>query len=264
METMACVEMESLPVIIKVTRNASTELSAEEKARSDGRADFMKRFFAVAVSVGFASKISDLTFLFSFTLPTHQQIQQLALLIIAMVIVVGSWEFYFNSINKRPLVDFSRFVIDIIIVSMYIVLLLSIGNIDAFLIHIVFIMFLYVLWDIFSMRAYPHQYGIGEFGAGNVARVYLTGLRNWSGVDVDGKIGPFITLWWSCVFVILFVFYWYHRNLVHAVPFVCAVAYILYRRDQSTHWRSMTRCLWSVTLFTILFVVDWLGRCPRT
>src|ERR1051325_2674119 len=90
----------------------------DEKRRVDDRADFMKRFFSVAVSVGFAAKISDFSFLSTLAIPTDEQIRQVVLLIFAMIVVVGSWEFYFSSINCRPLIDRTRFYIDIAIVSL--------------------------------------------------------------------------------------------------------------------------------------------------
>jgi hypothetical protein len=142
------------------------DLSLEEKARVEGRSDFMKRFFSVAVSVGFASKIGNFEFLSRFAIPSADQLQQLILLVFAMVVVVGSWEFYFQSINKRPLIDWQRFLIDIIIVSLYIVLLRSVTSLDTFLFYLNLIMFFYVVWDVLSMSAYPSHYGISSFAAG--------------------------------------------------------------------------------------------------
>jgi hypothetical protein len=41
---------------IVAAKQEEVTLTEAEKKLSDGRADFMKRFFSVAVSVGFASK----------------------------------------------------------------------------------------------------------------------------------------------------------------------------------------------------------------
>src|SRR5579864_5087340 len=138
-------------------------LTEDEKKISDGRADFMKRFYSVAVSVGFASKIGGFGFLSSLTLPNEEQRHQIILLVFAMTVVAGSWQFYFVSIDKKPLKDWQRFYIDIFIVSLYIILLLSVKSLDVFLFYILLIMLFYVIWDLFSMRAYPLEYGIQNF-----------------------------------------------------------------------------------------------------
>ena len=145
---------------------------------SDSRADFMKRFFSVAVSVGFASKIGNLNFLSSMSAPTSDELHQTVLLISAMTVVVGSWEFYFRSIDPKPLVDLPRFIVDIGIVSLYIALLLSTGSLRVFLIYLLAIMFLYIVWDILSMYFHPSKYSINNKSAFTVFLVYVNGAMD--------------------------------------------------------------------------------------
>ncbi len=101
-------------------------MASKKHLSAEGRQDFMKRFYAVAVSVGFASKIGDLKFLSDFAVPSYQQLHQLILLIFAMVVVVGSWDAYFQSIKEKPLTDLRRFALDVFIIFLYILLLLSV------------------------------------------------------------------------------------------------------------------------------------------
>jgi hypothetical protein len=235
---------------------ASPGLSDSDKARSAGRADFMKRFFSVAVSVGFASKIGDFKFLSSLTVPNAEQLHQLVLLMFAMVIVVGSWEFYFVSIEKRPLIDWQRFTTDIIIVSLYIVLLLSVKNFDVFLFYLLLIMLAYIALDVLSMRAHPRQYGLPKFSVSNVARLYKNGALNYTGKTETTKIGPFITLWWFVVYSLLF---WFHLGCAakfYSVAVASVVAYIFYRMDQVNHWPLYKRALGSALIFVLLFFVE--------
>jgi hypothetical protein len=233
----------------------SPMLSDADRARSAGRADFMKRFFSVAVSVGFASKIGDFKFLSSLTIPNAEQLHQLVLLVFAMVIVVGSWEFYFVSIDKRPLVDWQRFVTDIVIVSLYIVLLLSVKNFDVFFLYLLLIMLAYITWDVLSMRAHPRQYGLQEFDLYAVASVYKNGVLNYTGKAVTTKIGPFITVWWFVVNSLLFWFHLRYADEFYSVAIASMVAYVFYRMDQVNHWSLYDRAFRSGSIFLFLFFI---------
>lgn len=234
-------------------------LTPDEKRISEGRADFMKRFFSVAVSVGFASKISDLSFFSSFTLPTTEQSHQLVLLIFAMIVVVGSWEFYFSSITKRPLIDWPRFVTDIVIVSLYIVLLLSVKSFDIFFMYLLMIIFLYIIWDVLSMRVYPLQYGIEQFSLYHVFGVYLNGSKNRPGHGGIGKAGPFITLWWFLVFIGLFAFHLIYHLFFYSVAVATALTYIFYRVDQTWPMNFFRRAAWSALIVASLFLLKYLA-----
>jgi hypothetical protein len=210
----------------------------------------MKRFFSVAVSVGFASKIGEFRFLSaSITEATTDQIHQAILLVFAMVVVVGSWEFYFRSIDKHPLTDMPRFVIDIILVSVYIVLLLSVRNFGNFLLYIDIIMSLYVLWDIFKIKAYPRKFGVRKFTAAEVAKAYLRGFR------LEGWPGPSITLWWFAMFLLVSLSHWLFPGEFFFIAVGSAAAYVLYRLDQTKHWMMRRRLVYSAGLVCALFVL---------
>jgi hypothetical protein len=246
---------EDQPGINSDALDNSSGLSDTDTARSAGRADFMKRFSSVAVSVGFASKIGDFKFLSSLTIPTAEQLHQLILLVFAMVVVVGSWEFYFVSIRKRPLIDWQRFAADIVIVSLYIVLLLSVKDFDIFLFYLLLIMLAYITWDVLSMRAHPAQYGLPKFDLYNVASVYRNGVLNYTGKAVTTGIGPFITVWWFVVYALLFWFHLRYATKFYSVAVASVAAYIFYRMDQVNHWRLSRRALGSASIFLFLFLV---------
>lgn len=234
--------------------SAMASLSNKEEERSKDRQDFMKRFFSVAVSVGFASKIGSLTFLSTFTIPTESELHQLVLLIFAMVIIVGSWEFYFSSVHKMPLVDCPRFVVDIAIVSLYIAMLSSVKLFDSFFLYLDVIMLFYIVWDILSMRVYPMHYGVSHFSCRTVIAVYQRGAFAKGGGRRE--VDPFTTLWWFAIFVILLVCHRHHQQDFYVVALWTAVAYILYRTDQASPWPLMRRVLLSALLFGGLFLTE--------
>jgi len=68
--------------------------------REQHRADFIRRLFAVAVSVGFANQIIGMTELKAGN-PTAAELEHLAYLAVGLYLIVQSWEFYFLSIEKK-------------------------------------------------------------------------------------------------------------------------------------------------------------------
>jgi hypothetical protein len=179
-------------------------LSNADEAKAKARADFMQRFFAVAVSAGFAAKINGLSFIYSMTLPTQGELQDVLLLVLAMSVVVGSWDFYFIALKDRPLVDWQRFVLDIVIVSLYIILLISSRYPSAFFMYLCVVIFLYFVWDVLSIKYFPSVYEARSAEASEVARVVFHGIATRGGRAGDGPVGPFVSLWWLCTFLFVF------------------------------------------------------------
>jgi hypothetical protein len=227
----------------------------DRKLKTVERADFIKRFFAVAVSVGFASRIARFDFLSAGQLPSSAETHQLLLLIFAMAVVVGSWEFYFPSIVNLPLADWQRFVLDIIIVSSYILLLSCSQHITAFFTCFTFIMLLYIVWDLLSIKMYPTHYGVPALTFRSIARLYAAGVASHEGRAGRAMLGPFITLWWFVVFGAISYSaitqgVWFYHSIC-----VSGIAYIAYRVDQSVHWSLWWRLTCSVILLGILLFV---------
>lgn len=150
-------------------------------------------------------------------------------------------------IDKHPLTDISRFVIDIVIVSFYIVLLLSVRNFSNFLVYIDIIMFLYVLWDIFKIKAYPQKFEAPKFTTLVLAKAYIRGFR------LVGWPGPAITLWWFAMFLVVTLSRWLFSGEFFFIAVGSAAAYVSYRIDQTKHWTMRGRLVCSVALVCPLF-----------
>lgn len=122
---------------------------------SDNRLDFVRRLFAVVVSVGFATQVSGMEWIRSGNSPTSEEVREILLLCFAVVVTIASWEGYNQYVSRMPLEDISRFILDILIVFSYLVLFLSSHNELIYLYTLTFIFFLYFLWDL--LCAYiPH------------------------------------------------------------------------------------------------------------
>jgi hypothetical protein len=239
------------------TENTDRRLTDEEKQIGHNRADFMRRFFSVAVSVGFASKITQFEFLSNIREITYAETCKALLLVFAMIVVVGSWEFYFRSLIDRPLKDMPRFVIDIIIVSFYIILLASTDSLSNFLLYIAIIMFLYVLWDIFMMKAYPDDFGISHFKTWTVIRAYKDGFQ------LKGRTGPPISLWWFGMFVLIGVLHIIYPLEFFIIVIGSAVIYVLYRMDKVQHWSLGKRLILSSGVSALVVATLLVAQhCP--
>jgi hypothetical protein len=250
-------------------QNAEPEMAASKgfgsstapltrRAKAIERADFIKRFFAVAVSVGFASKIVRFDFLSAGQFPSYDELHQLLLLIFAMGVIVGSWEFYFPTIANLPLIDWQRFAVDMIIVSLYMILLSSNQHVGVFFLCLTAIMLLYVVWDTLSMRAYPAHYNIDRFTPRNVVKVYAVGIASPEGRRGHGRLEPFISLWWFVVFAAIS-----YAALGEGVWFypalgVSGIAYVAYRRDQDVQWSLRRRLIYSGLLVLVLYVLKFI------
>lgn len=123
-----------------------------EKKKVEYREDFIKRLFAVTISVGFAAQVTNIISKsgLNVSYAVTQHWKELFLLLIAMVAVVGSWEGYLTSILKRPLERF-RFYLDVVIVFAYLLLMLCSHLYDFWYDILAFIFGLYAVWDVGSM-----------------------------------------------------------------------------------------------------------------
>jgi hypothetical protein len=72
-----------------------TKKDEAQSAQAKSRADFMKRLFAVAVSVGFASPLTRMGWITNGTAPSGAEWQQIVILATALLATIGSWEGYF-------------------------------------------------------------------------------------------------------------------------------------------------------------------------
>lgn len=171
----------------------------------NNRADFMKRWFAIAISVGFATALSSMPWLkngiiFDKNLPVDwNQVKQCARLITAVIATILSWDGYFQSISNKPLTDGTRFSIDVFLVFLYLFLLLT-SKFDYFWLWIHASAFvIYIAWDFLSIRKYRGAYTT----SGNLAEPNPTVLEAYIGSLKDNeKIyrGPAITLLWPIYF----------------------------------------------------------------
>jgi hypothetical protein len=188
---------------------------------AQAREDFIKRLFAVTLSVGIANQLSrvvgDPTALVNHHIvwhPIFEKWRELLLLFISLTIVVSSWEGYLGAVLRSPLEDLGRFSVDILVVFTYLLMTLATEDADAwFVIHVI-VFGEYLVWDLLRMR-------LASFKPR--ARLYESSLL--------------ITLIWMIYFIIILYIKLYFTYFDGDVGFVAISASVLlgvflYRSDK--------------------------------
>lgn len=226
---------------------ARQDKTKSENDKAEGRADFLKRFFAVAISVGFAAKLIEMNFLLHLDFSDSANTQQLLLLFISISIIMGSWDFYFTSIKDRPLYDRGRFFLDIFIVSGYILLLSSIDDERVFCRILCGILFLYYIWDILTAAQFPQEYQISSLSIFSIFTLSTRGL--YSPIPNEAvKLTPFISLWWFLVFVAITSSIYITPKQPYILITCIALTYWSFRTDQERPFRLSKRFFISILL----------------
>jgi hypothetical protein len=245
----------------------SVETSQEKSVIAINREDFMKRWFAIALSVGFATALANMPWLkdgviFEPSLPLDwEQIEQLARLFVAAVATVLSWDGYFRSIENKPIEDGSRFFIDVFLVFLYLFLLLT-SKFSYFWLWIHATAFLfYIVWDFLSIRRYRDVYinpGAAEDFYPSIKGIYVGSL----GDDPQVYRGPAVTLMWFVFFSALPLSYQFAlTELDRAKPittFVYAL-WVLWGLGAYRHDKNVRLPFWSRFKTILLSVSAVLG-----
>jgi hypothetical protein len=238
-----------------------------EEAQTDDRADLIKRLFAVAISVGAATTLYQMGWVQDGRPPCIKEYQQLLILIAAMTATVLSWDGYLWSIEQKPLRDFWRFAIDILLVFIYLLLWLTSKLLTWWLFIHALIYMLYAIWDLLSIKDWLAAYYPSDRAADTqtIRGVYVEGFK-------DGAYesrGPTITLVWGVYFWALcalnyLVFPRFSglglREYIAGIAALVVGGLYLYRRDKFARYTMRRRIAWIVIL--ILADAAYLGWLP--
>jgi hypothetical protein len=169
-----------------------------EAAQAKDRADLIKRLFAVAISVGAATTLYQMPWVRDGRTPCIAEYQQLLILIAAMAATVLSWDGYLRSIAQRPLRNFWRFAIDILLVFIYLFLLMTSKLLTWWLFIHALIYALYALWDFLTITDWIVEYYPSDRAAETltIGGVYAEGVKDG---PQEGR-GPIITISWGLYF----------------------------------------------------------------
>jgi hypothetical protein len=221
------------------------------------RADFMRRWFAVAVSVGFAATVVEISWVSAGTFPSGDEWHQIARLSVAMTATLLSWEGYLLSIAGKPLYDFPRFALDVVLVLVYLVLLISSKHQYYWLwLHALTFGF-YLIWDYLTVsdarhrERYATESSAKEF-VPTKREVYRGGLRD----DTRINPGPIITMFGAAYFLLLPILQLYTALNTYAFALFVFVGLVVYRVDKSFRFEMRKRwALWGSAVGVILLTL---------
>jgi len=209
-----------------------TEEEKEAKAVSEIRKDFIKRLFAVAVSIGFAATLINMDWITKAHWPDDAEQNQIAILLTGLIATIGSWDGYFRALEKAPLENFGRFIIDITLVFLYMILLVTSYNHHLWVPLLGLIYVFYLAWDFVSILEHKSKFFKekdqyeGETNFTVVRRVYFDGLFAKEGVNK----GPAVTLVWALFFFIeVVLFYVFKSPNIIGLAIINIIALVLYR-----------------------------------
>src|SRR5262245_36210214 len=184
--------------------NANT--TDARQARADARADLVRRMFAVAISVGFAATLAKMNWVQNGALPAPAELNQTLILVTALLAAVLGWESHLAATTEKPLFGFWRFLVNLVLVFIYMFLLMASAHPECVLWTLAVIFLLYVVCDVLTMREQiagdgPATDGVRRAGAAQIWNVYAGGFAGRAQVSP----GPAVTLAWTCYFVLLAV-----------------------------------------------------------
>lgn len=223
----------------------------EPTSIAKGREDFIKRLFAVTLSVGVASQIVRIMFDPTHFYPQYDwspvldQWRTILLLLISLIIVVSSWEGYLGAVERMPLEDAFRFWIDIALVFSYLLLTLS-SQIQGLWFSIHTLIFVeYLAWDIARSTLSVYK----ERQAAFPQRQY--------------QLSMMITIVWLLYFVVIlllknFTPYFSGSLGFTAIAFAALAGVVLYRRDKKYRWCWPCKIGAFLAPLTILVIVAYL------
>jgi hypothetical protein len=219
-----------------------TMLGREETETEKNRADLIKRLFAIAISVGFATSLAGMDWVRNAAWPKVDEIRQLCVLGIALAVTVLSWDGYLLSIKNKPLGNSYRFAIDVILVFVYMFLLLTAEHANTWILTVAFIFFLYFVWDILTIKDFKNQYDLRARTEGK--KTLSTMAIYWYGITDNPRVtkGPVITICWFIYFALLSYLYMkFGPGRVISGCFFALCGLRSYRRDKRFQWAEGIR-----------------------
>jgi hypothetical protein len=221
-----------------MTSDSTTTGSSKQPTKlAENRADFIRRLFAVTVSVGFANQLIAMDWVRDTRWPAVGELPRVFFLFLGLFLVIQSWEGYFVELEKRSLETRGRFYVDAVIVFAYLVLLSVSNGTAAFLLVICIIFFLYIVWDFLTFREYYAQYGaingrLATYGGG-VARA-ICGAS-----ELRHKLSTLVAFLY---FLVIYGIYLQIKSLHwsrYAIGLAVLLGLVGYRWDQDKRYNSL-------------------------
>jgi len=182
--------------------------------------DFLDPLFAVAIGIGFQNGILLEPWLQNWVWPKSGELFHLFVFVLGMLTITLSWFGYHQSIRNKPLESNGRFILDIELLILYILLLFQYKNFGAVLFLLAAIYLSFILWDVLKVMEHTEDYrGIG----GSQFKRYAREL---------------ITVQWFIFFAVLSITHHFYEDNYYLL-IGAYLGIVLYRVDKSRHFLGM-------------------------
>ena len=216
----------------------NTSSPGAPQGENNFRIDFIDPLFAVAIHIGFVEGLLYEPWLEDRRFPSNlSEFANVFLFVAALWTIIASWVGYHKSIKSKPILGDARFVLDVILLMLYIFLLLYFKNSIAFAVIMFAIYAFYVAWDFHKTKEYPSRYY--DTGAPNMLKYLALCFSEWFNPEGYPRlINETVTLGWAVFFLILlpFTFLPFLRNDCGKIAFalVFVVSNQIYRHDKGS------------------------------
>lgn len=237
---------------------------AQEKQSQNFKIDFIDPLFAVAIHIGIVEGLLREHWAHSQTAPGHvNDLANLAMFAAGFWTVVASWLGYHKSIQGRPLEGDARFVLDIVLLALYIFLLVYFKSAESVACIMGAIYFIYTIWDYYKTKEHPKKsYNEGQ-PVPTLPMYAWRCLTGWLLSHRDSKlIGEIVTFGWAIFFLALIPLAMLSFFTTDAGKFTFASVLILanyfYRHDKGS--RGSFVCSKGFRLLIVLMVAVAVAR----
>jgi Ca2+/Na+ antiporter len=248
---------------------ASQKLTRSTGKKSDEiskyRIDFIDPLFAVAIHIGIVEGLLADDWYEHDRIPNLSEALDVLFFGLALYLLVSSWVGYHLSIHDKPLRRNERFVLDIVLLLLYIALLLAYSDVSLFTTILFFTFVVYVFWDFYKTVEHADRYQPEVTAKWNV-RQYLSSCFK---ILLEGKRESSLAREAVSVFWMLFFFgvaLWAWTNLTESAMFKVLLLVLgwfglkYYRKDKKTVAFCVSRCFQGIVAVFIAGGLLWLGR----
>jgi hypothetical protein len=234
---------------------------AEAKRRSEARQDFVRRFVAVAVSVGFASALVRMPWLTDGSWPNLGQWEQLLRLFTAFVIIVFGWEWHHKDLGTQKETSIFRFAVDVAVIIVSLIFLFSSSHEVLWLLSLTTIFGLYIVWDVVTFWPRFLAFRTRHPTLGEMFNAFRGNREN-----IDKIRGPITNAIWFAYFLIIFVVFlvWFKQPTFWHTASLCFVAvlsagFLTWQGNNPDSWNYRSRVWLPVFLFVVLAALLFLA-----
>jgi hypothetical protein len=225
---------------------------------AQNRADLIKRLFAVIVSVGFASQLTQMKWIVDARWPAVNELPHILVLFLGLFLIIQSWEGYLTALEQHPLKRGSRFYLDVIIVFTYLVLLTTSGNLDIFLFIICVIFLEYAIWDFLTCADIDLERGCGAPSLFGYMRRVMTSTYESRSRERQ-NLSTLIALIWFIEIFLLYLELKQKAVYVTGCLLAIFVGLLIYRSDQASPRRAILLAVAPLLCLVLLLYLYFRG-----